>query len=513
MPAQLKENIMSNILKVKHNKTGLDFDTPLLFETSDDAHSKSGVDLEEIPDFTINTGLEEREIINLPSHSEPEVIRHFTRLSQKNFSIDTGFYPLGSCTMKHNPRINEKVARFDGFAQIHPLQPTHTVQGALELMHNLEHWLKELSGLDAVSLLPAAGAHGEYTGMRVIKQSHIKKEGSPRKYVIIPDSAHGTNPSTTAGIGYDILTVKTGPDGSCILSDIEEAVAKYGTEIAAIMITNPNTCGKFEKSIGEISKLIHSVGAYFYCDGANFNAIVGNIRPADFGVDVMHFNLHKTFSTPHGGGGPGCGPIAVCEELSEFLPTPLIIKNDHGFEFVRDSENSIGQIKGFYGQFTLIVRAYAYMTSFGKDGLKQVSLDAVLSANYILSKLKDHYYVPYEGRCMHECLITDKLQKAKGGVTTLDIAKTLIDYGFHPMTTYFPIIVPGTMLIEPTETETKATIDHFIEAMIEIAEDIQDGNLSDILNAPIMTKYDRPDETLAARKPILTYNDLILEDS
>ena len=401
----------------------------------------------------------------------------------------------------------KKLLVLKGFSQIHPLQPTSTTQGALELMHELQNWLKELSGLSAVSLLPAAGAHGEYTGMRVIKQAHIVKEGSPRKYVLIPDSAHGTNPSTTAAIGYQIITIKTGFDGSCILQDIKDAVAKYGKEIAGIMITNPNTCGKFEKDIIEISKLIHSVGAYFYCDGANFNAIVGNIKPADFGVDVMHFNLHKTFSTPHGGGGPGCGPIAVSEELAEFLPTPLIIKKDGKFDLERESKNSIGQIKGFYGQFTLMVRAYSYMMSLGVDGLKKVGQDAVLSANYILNKLKDHYHIPFPGRCMHECLITEKKQKAHG-VTTLDIAKTLIDFGFHPMTVYFPLVVPGTMLIEPTETETKATIDHFIEAMIEIAEDVENGNTKDILNAPLMTKYDRLDETGAARNPILTYNDL-----
>ncbi len=511
MLEKVQQNNITDIFKLRHSKTGIDFDTPLLFETSDKTNTKVGVDLESFDNFEINTGFEARSEVNLPSHSEPEVIRHFTRLSQKNFSIDTGFYPLGSCTMKHNPRINEKVARFEGFSQIHPLQPTSTTQGALELMHELQNWLKELSGLSAVSLLPAAGAHGEYTGMRVIKQAHIVREGSPRKYVLIPDSAHGTNPSTTASIGYQIITIKTGPDGSCILKDIEDAVAKYGKEIAGIMITNPNTCGKFEKDIIEISKLIHSVGAYFYCDGANFNAIVGNIKPADFGVDVMHFNLHKTFSTPHGGGGPGCGPIAVSEELAEFLPTPLITKKDGKFDFERESKNSIGQIKGFYGQFTLMVRAYCYMTSLGTDGLKQVGQDAVLSANYILNKLKDHYHIPYPGRCMHECLITDKKQK-EHGVTTLDIAKTLIDFGFHPMTMYFPLVVPGTMLIEPTETETKATIDHFIEAMIEIAEDVENDNTKDILNAPLMTKFDRLDETGAARNPILTYNDLLADN-
>ena len=499
---------MNNTTNCIHKKTGLDFETPLLYETSSNSKSKSGVDLEDFPNFIIKTGLNERSSIGIPINSEPEVIKHFTKLSQKNYSIDTGFYPLGSCTMKHNPRLNEALARLDGFAKIHPLQDESTIQGALELMHELQNWLKELSGLDAVTLNPAAGAHGEYAGIRVIKQAHIAKENNPRKYVIIPDSAHGTNPATASSCGYKIITVKSNKDGCCSLSDIEANIKKYGKEIAAIMLTNPNTCGKFENKVNEIADLIHSVGAYFYCDGANFNAIVGNIKPADFGVDVMHFNLHKTFSTPHGGGGPGCGPIAVCKELEPYLPTPLIKKEKGKFKLELENNNSIGQIKGFYGQFALMVRAYSYMLSMGKNGLKQASLDAVLSANYILSKLKDYYHIPYEGRCMHECLITDKFQKTKG-VTTLDIAKILIDYGFHPMTVFFPLTVQGAMLIEPTETENKAVLDKFIDVMQIIAKKVENNEIEEIVNAPTATKFNRLDETLAARNPILTYQDLV----
>lgn len=483
---------------------GLNFPIELLCHTSG-CSGISGVDFEDVTDFENNTGLDTRNDLNLPCHSEPEIVRHFTRLSQKNYSIDSGFYPLGSCTMKYNPRLNEKTARFPGFADIHPNQLDSSVQGALELMHELQDWLAKLSGLDAVSLNPAAGAHGEYSGLKVIKYAHLKKEGTPRKYVLIPESAHGTNPATAVALGYKIINVKTDSDGCSLISHLEEQIKEYGEEIAAIMLTNPNTAGKFEKDVVKIADLVHSVGAYFYCDGANFNAIVGNIKPGDFGVDVMHFNLHKTFSTPHGGGGPGCGPIAVQANLKQFLPTPFAKKNtDSSFSMIHHSAESIGQIKGFYGQFTLMVRALTYMMSLGQDGLKQVSYDAVLSANYILDKLKDHYHVPFTGRCMHECLLTDKTQKSKG-VTTLDIAKALIEYGMHPMTMYFPLVVSGAMLIEPTETESKATIDYFINTMIYIAQKTEKGDGEKFTEYPTTTEYARLDETLAARNPILTW--------
>ena len=483
---------------------GLDYDVPLLISTGRDEEI-SGVDIEDfsINDFDLYIGVEERDDLNIPSHSEPDIIRHFTRLSQKNYSIDTGFYPLGSCTMKHNPRINELVARLNGFRDVHPLQNESTIQGCLEVMYELQKWLSELSGLDSVSLNPAAGAHGEYAGMSVIRKAHEVK-GNTRKYVIIPDSAHGTNPATAASCGYKILTVKTTKDGFCDLGEIEEFISHYGEEIAAIMLTNPNTCGKFEKDIVKIADLIHSVGAYFYCDGANFNAIVGYIKPGELGIDVMHFNLHKTFSTPHGGGGPGCGPIAVSSELSEYLPVPYVKKSNDKFTFVRDSKNSIGQIKGFYGQFTLMVRALSYMLSNGINGLRMVSRDAVLSANYIMVKLKDHYNLAYSGNCMHECLFTDKLQ-SKHDISTLDIAKALVEFGFHPMTMYFPLTVPGAMLIEPTETENKNTLDKFIATMIYIANEISEGRGDKFKEFPLNTPKKRLDETSAARNPILSW--------
>ena len=484
---------------------GLNLGTELLNKTCAGS-SISGVNLEEFPEFELNIGVAERKKNNIPSHSEPEIIRHFTRLSQQNYSIDTGFYPLGSCTMKYNPRINEKVARFAGFADIHPLQEESTVQGALEVIYELQKFLAEYTGLPFVSTNPAAGAHGEYTGIKLIKQAHLDKEGTARKYIIIPDSAHGTNPATAATCGYEILTIKTFSDGCCQLESIKELVDKHGKDIAGIMLTNPNTCGKFEKDVNKIADLIHSIGAYFYCDGANFNAIVGNIKPAAFGVDVMHFNLHKTFSTPHGGGGPGCGPIAVCEGLKKYLPVPYVKKEGDNFTFIKESDSSIGQVKGFYGQFTLMVRALCYMMSYGHE-ISEVSKDAVLSANYILAKLKNHYHVPYPGICMHECLFTDKYQKEQG-LTTLDVAKALIEYGFHPMTMYFPLTVSGAMLIEPTETESKATLDKFIETMIYIAKEIKSGNGEKYKTYPLSTPRRRVDETKAARNPILSWQEL-----
>lgn len=490
--------------KFEPKKQGLNFAVDLLCD-ADGSEDKSGVDIEIVEDFINQTGLKERSELDIPGHSEPEIVRHFTRLSQKNYSIDTGFYPLGSCTMKYNPRLNEKLARLPGFADMHPNQPEESVQGALELMHELQNWLAKISGLAAVSLNPSAGAHGEYTGIKVIKQAHLKKSGNARKYVLIPESAHGTNPATAVAVGYEVINIDADTDGRTLMSDLEEKIAKYGNEIAAIMLTNPNTSGKFETHSLKISQMIHDVGAYFYCDGANFNAIMGNLKPADFGVDVMHFNLHKTFSTPHGGGGPGCGPIAVSDELKEFLPTPYAKKNSDGsFSLVHETENSIGQIKGFYGQFTLMVRALSYMLSMGRNGIKQGAKDAVLSANYILARLKDYYHVPFPGKCMHECLLTDKFQKSQN-VSTLDIAKSLIEYGIHPMTVYFPLIVNGAMLIEPTETESKATIDYFIDTMIYVAKEVANGNGEKIRSYPESTEYCRFDETKAAREPILTW--------
>ncbi len=481
-------------------QTGIDYRTELLINQS--IAGACGVDLPEIAEFKIRTGQEKRAKIGLMQVNEPQVIRHFVRLSNQNYSIDGGFYPLGSCTMKHNPRLNEKMARLPGFANIHPLQDQSTIQGALELMHDLQNWLAKLTGLAAVSLAPAAGAQGELAGILVIRQALLKR-GEKRKIILIPDSAHGTNPATAALCGYEIKVVNSNKDGLVDFALLEELVAKHSTDIAAIMLTNPNTCGKFEKNVKKIADLIHAIGAYFYCDGANYNAIVGKVRPADLGVDVMHFNLHKTFSTPHGGGGPGSGPIAVCKELAEFLPTPYIKKNGEQFE-LSAPKNSVGKVKGFNGQFGMFVRALSYILSHGTDGLKQVAEDAVLSANYILAKLKDHYHVPMPGNCMHECLLTDKIQKIKG-INTLDIAKALIEYGIHPMTVFFPLVVSGAMLIEPTETETKQTIDKFIAIMIYIANKVEDGDGEVFHQYPLSTYKRRLDEVKAAKNPILTW--------
>jgi glycine dehydrogenase subunit 2 len=463
-----------------------------------------GVDFPEIANFSLRTGQDKREKIGLAQVNEPQVIRHFVRLSNQNYSIDGGFYPLGSCTMKHNPRLNEKMARLAGLSDIHPLQDESTVQGALELMYELQNWLSTLTGLGEVSLAPAAGAQGELAGMLVIKKALLAK-GEDRKIVLIPDSAHGTNPATAVMCGFQIKVIPSNSDGLVDLDLFKKLIADNGKDIAAIMITNPNTCGKFEKNIKEIADLIHSVGGYFYCDGANYNAIVGKVRPADIGVDVMHFNLHKTFSTPHGGGGPGSGPIAVRKELLEFLPTPHVVKEGDTFRFVAH-KNSVGKVKGFNGQFGMHVRALAYIMSHGADGLQRVAEDAVLSANYILAKLKDHYHLPFPGNCMHECLFTDKIQKAKG-TTTLDIAKALVEYGMHPMTVFFPLVVQGAMLIEPTETETKETVDQFIANMIYIAKEIESGNGERFHNYPLSTPRRRLDEVKAAKTPILTWMD------
>jgi glycine dehydrogenase subunit 2 len=477
---------------------GLNFEENLLFEK--ESSDESGVDLPDVEIANLRTGVEEREEIALPNLSEPQVVRHFVRLSQKNYAIDSGFYPLGSCTMKHNPRINEKLARLPGFANIHPMQAGTSTQGALELMYKLQEWLAELSGLPAVTLNPAAGAHGELAGMMVIRKK-LEATGNPRTTVLVPSSAHGTNPATAAFCGYKIKEIPATDDG---IIDIEALKEALDENVAALMLTNPNTCGLFETQALDVAELLHNNGSYFYCDGANFNAIVGKIRPGDFGVDVMHFNLHKTFSTPHGGGGPGSGPIAVTEELRPYLPIPRIDKTDSGYNLSTESTDTIGRIKGFNGQFGMFVRAYSYMLSHGCDGLKQVAEDAVLNANYILSQLKDYYHVPFGKTCMHECLLTDKLQKAKG-VTTHNIAKTLIEYGMHPMTVYFPLVVQGAMLIEPTETETKASIDRFIQVMKMIAIETEKGNGEQFTHNPVSTPRRQLDELTAAKKPKLIW--------
>ncbi len=488
---------------------GLHYEENILWEKE---HSENpGVDLPAPKNTPSRTGVDERDEIGLPQLSEPQVVRHFVRMSTWNYSIDHGFFPLGSCTMKHNPRLNEKVARLAGFAHIHPMQPESTVQGALELMHELQHWLGELTGLRGVCLTPSAGAHGELAGVMTIRRAHESKGDTNRKIILTPDSSHGTNPATAVMCGYEVRSIPTKETGRLSVEAFKEALYKTdekGADIAGMMVTNPNTCGLFERDILEISKLLHDAGGYFYCDGANFNALVGKVRPADFGVDVMHINLHKTFSTPHGGGGPGSGPICCTEELAQFMPVPTVIKGEDGFalEDVDDRKDTLGRLKAFQGQFGMFVRALSYMKSHGSDGLKQVSEDAVLNANYILAKLSEDYHVPYEGPCMHECLLTDKKQK-EFDVTTLDIAKALVEYGYHPMTVYFPLVLPGTMLIEPTETESLDSIDRFIDTMKKIAEDAKDGKAEQFHSFPQSTPRKRLDEVTAARNPVLKWVD------
>ena len=489
---------------------GLHYEEPLLWEK--ERGDRSGVDLPEPQNTKSRTGLEERGEIGLPQVSEPQVVRHFVRMSTWNYSIDHGFFPLGSCTMKHNPRLNEKVARLPGFAHIHPMQPTSTVQGALELMYDLQHWLAELTGLPGVCLTPSAGAHGELAGMMTIRRAHEQNGNMHKKIILTPDSAHGTNPATAVMCGFEVRSVSTEKTGRITVEDFKEALYKTdekGADVAGMMVTNPNTCGLFETDILELSKLLREAGGYFYCDGANFNAIVGKALPSELGVDVMHINLHKTFSTPHGGGGPGSGPICCTEELAQYMPVPTVLKNDDGtysLEGEEDRPTTLGALKAFQGQFGMHVRALSYMMSHGSDGLKQVAEDAVLNANYLLSQLAEDFYVPFEGPCMHECMVTDKYQK-EHGVTTLDMAKGLVEYGYHPMTVYFPLVLPGTMLIEPTDTESKGELDRFITTMKRMAADAKAGKAEEFQSFPQSTPRKRLDEVKAARNPVLRWKD------
>jgi glycine dehydrogenase subunit 2 len=476
----------------------------LLFEQGEPL--RCGVDFPEPPKVTDRLGgLGRKSDLGLPGLSEPQVIRHFTRLSQKNYSIDTGLFPLGSCTMKHNPRLNEKLARLPGFGDIHPLQPVSTVQGALELIDQLAHWLKTLTGMPAVAMTPAAGAHGEFCGLLTIRAAHEAK-GDARKRVLVPESAHGTNPATAAACGYEVESIPATPRGRVDLAALK---AKLGPDVAAIMVTNPNTCGLFEDEVIAIAKAAHDAGAYFYCDGANFNAIVGKVRPADLGIDVMHINLHKTFSTPHGGGGPGAGPVVLTAALAPYAPTPWVVHGPNGFELLETAEGvakaSVGRLKAFHGQMGMFVRAMAYMLSHGNDGLKQVAEDAVLNANYLLARLRDVMSPAFgDGPCMHEALFDDKFLDGTG-VSTLDFAKALIDEGFHPTTIYFPLVVHGAMLMEPTETESKESLDQFIMALRSLAEKAKAGEAAFFHAAPRLTPRRRLDETAAARKPILRW--------
>ncbi|MGO9472377.1 MAG: aminomethyl-transferring glycine dehydrogenase subunit GcvPB [Rhodomicrobium sp.] len=454
-------------------------------------------------------GLERSEPIGLPGLSEPEAIRHYVRLSQKNYSIDTGIFPLGSCTMKHNPRFNEKMARLAGFADIHPLQPEKTVQGALALMQELSRWLLELTGMHAVALSPKAGAHGELCGMIAIRAAlEARGEADARRTVLVPDSAHGTNPATAALLGFNVRAVAAREDGTV---SAEAVRSKLGPDVAAMMLTNPNTCGMFEPEVVEIAAALHEAGAYLYCDGANFNAIAGKVRPGDLGADAMHLNLHKTFSTPHGGGGPGSGPVVLSQALAPFAPVPFVAKDGEILTLVEHSGSAgetahpLGRLAAFHGQMGMFVRALAYMMSHGADGIRQASEDAVLNANYVRARLAGALSQPFGDRpCMHEVLFDDRFLKGTG-VSTLDFAKALIDEGFHPMTVYFPLVASGAMLVEPTESESKQSLDQFIDAIRSLAEAAKSGDTGRFSAAPRFAPRERLDETRAAREPILTY--------
>ncbi|MBV8594589.1 MAG: aminomethyl-transferring glycine dehydrogenase subunit GcvPB [Caulobacteraceae bacterium] len=486
---------------------GLLQDEPLIFEL--DRWERTGVDFEPPQPDESNladlAGLTRVAPPRLPGLSEPEAVRHYVRLSQKNHAIDLALYPLGSCTMKHNPRLDEKLARLPGFADLHPLQPISTVQGALEVMATLSHWLTSLTGMPAVALSPKAGAHGELCGLLAMRAAH-EARGDARKTVLAPTSAHGTNPATAALAGYQVREIAGGPDGRVDLADL---AAKLDADVAAVMVTNPNTCGLFERDVLEIARMTHEAGAYFYCDGANFNAIVGKVRPGDLGVDAMHINLHKTFSTPHGGGGPGAGPVVLSAALAPHAPTPWIVAGSHGYDLLEqatgNAEITLGRMSAFHGQMGMYVRALAYMMSHGGDGLRQVAEDAVLNANYIKARLSGEMSAAFpEGPCMHEALFDDRFLEGTG-VTTLDFAKAMIDEGFHPMTMYFPLVVKGAMLIEPTETESLREIDRFCDCLIGLAQAARAGDVERFRDAPLHAPLRRLDETLAARKPRLTW--------
>lgn len=488
---------------------GLMLEEPLIFELG--APDRSGVDLEPVPDHRGRLdSLLRHAPIGLPGLSEGEAVRHYTRLSRQNYGIDLGLFPLGSCTMKHNPRLNEKLARLPGFADIHPLAPQDTVQGALELVSRLAAWLIDLTGMHGVAMTPKAGAHGELCGMLCIRAAH-EARGDARRVVLVPESAHGTNPATAAFCGYAVEDIPADSRGRV---DLAALAARLGPDVAAVMITNPNTCGLFEPDMRRISDAVHAAGAYVYCDGANFNAIVGRVRPGDLGVDAMHINLHKTFSTPHGGGGPGSGPVVLSQALAPFGPLPFVVRQADGrFHLVEEEtaaseghDRSFGRLSAFHGQMGMFVRALAYIMSHGADGLRQVAEDAVLNANYVLRSLEDVMSAPFAGSgpCMHEALFDDSFLEGTG-VTTLDIAKALIDEGFHPMTMYFPLVVHGAMLVEPTETESKARLDQFIAVMRDLAARARAGGAQAFQSAPRFAPRARLDETRAARQPILTW--------
>ena len=477
----------------------------LLIESSQ--KGKTGIQLplkSDYPEINLQTNFPQewiREAIGLPNVSEPEVVRHFTNLASLNYGVDTGFYPLGSCTMKYNPKINEKLASLEGFTKTHPLQPDFTVQGNLYMMMHLEQLLAEVTGMDAFTLLPAAGAHGELTGMMIVKAYFKNKgEGEKRTKILIPESAHGTNPASAASVGFEIIEIKSTNCGGVDVAHLKEVI---NDQVAAIMLTNPNTAGVFETDILEVAEIMHKNGSLLYYDGANLNALLGQVRPGDMGFDIVHLNLHKTFSTPHGGGGPGSAPVGVKKHLSQFLPVPRIREENNQIEEKSDYPNSIGMIRLAGTNFQVLVKAYLYILTMGSDGLKKASSMAVLNANYIKEKLSPFIPAGVPCICMHECVLSAK-DLAQYGVQAKDVSKRLIDYGFHPPTNYFPLIIPEALMIEPTETESKETMDHFIEVMKKIVQEAKE-NPSLLTEAPHCTPVSRPDEVKAAKDLNVSY--------
>jgi len=479
----------------RHNRNS----EALLFEKSSAGRRGVAVpafDIDEVaPEAVIPAEMVRSDIDGFPELSELDTVRHFTRLSQLNFGIDTTFYPLGSCTMKYNPKVNDEIAAMKGFSKLHPYQPVELTQGALQLVYEMEEFLAEINGMDGVSLHPAAGAQGEFLGMLMLA-AYFRDRGEARKKVIIPDTAHGTNPASCHLAGFQVTPVESGPGG---FLTPESVAAVMDGDTAAIMLTNPNTLGLFERHIQEIAEIVHGKGGLVYCDGANLNATMGIARAGDMGVDIIQLNLHKTFSTPHGGGGPGSGPVGVKEMLLPYLPKPRVKKEGGKYLLDNDCPQSVGRLRAFHMNFGIVVRAYAYIRAIGGQGLKRVSEMAVLNANYLLKKLESDYHLPYEGPCMHEAVFSDRLQSSQG-VATMDIAKRLIDYGIHPPTIYFPLVVPGAIMVEPTETESRETLDRFVEVMKDIAgEAADDPDL--VKGAPHTTHVGRLDEVKAARKP------------
>jgi len=485
-------------------------DQPLIFEISSPGRIGFSLPEMDVPELDLAELLPDgylREVeAELPEVSELDIMRHYTALSKRNHGVDSGFYPLGSCTMKYNPKINENVARFNGFAHIHPLQEDSSVQGALELMYDLQQHLIEITGMDEVTLQPAAGAHGEWTGLMMIRAYHEANGDTGRTKVIVPDSAHGTNPASATVAGFETITVKSNEQGLVDLEDLRRVV---GPDTAALMLTNPNTLGLFEENIVEMAEIVHSAGGKLYYDGANLNAVLSKARPGDMGFDVVHLNLHKTFTGPHGGGGPGSGPVGVKKDLIPFLPKPIVTKREDRYIFDYDRPQSIGRVKPYYGNFGINVRAYTYIRSMGPDGLQAVTENAVLNANYMMRRLAEYYDLPFDKHCKHEFVLSGKRQK-KLGVRTLDIAKRLLDFGYHPPTIYFPLNVEECIMVEPTETESKETLDEFIDAMIQIAKEAEE-NPEIVQEAPHTTVVGRIDEATAARKPILRYQKAKIE--